>query len=141
MAQHKAVLKQVEGLTFVGKADSNHWVAVDTSEAVGGNAAGTTPKELILIGLAGCTAMDVVSILKKKRIDLKDFQIEVTAEIAEEHPKVYTKINLEYVCYGKDIQARDVERAIELSETKYCAVSAMLKNSVNITTSFRIEEK
>ncbi len=141
MAQHKAILKQVEGLTFVGKTDSNFWVPIDAAESIGGSDAGIRPKEMLLLSLAGCTAMDVASILKKKRVPLDDFDIKVSADMTDEHPKVYTKIHLEYVFYGKDIKESDVERAIELSLTKYCGVTAMLEKALTIEHSYRVEEK
>ncbi|MBI1933200.1 MAG: OsmC family protein [Ignavibacteriales bacterium] len=141
MAQHKAVVKQIQGISMVGKADSNHWIAMDGPENFGGNNAGTRPKELILIGLAGCTAADVISILEKKRIKLADFEIQISAESAESHPKVFTKIHLEFVITGKDIKETDVQRAIELSQTTYCSVTAMLQKSVEITHSYTIKEE
>ena len=85
--------------------------------------------------------MDVASILKKKRVPLDNFNIDVSADMTDEHPKVYTKIHLEYVFYGKDIKESDVERAIELSLTKYCGVTAMLEKALTIEHTFRIEEK
>ena len=99
MATSKAYLKQVKGITFAGKTDSNHWITVDGPENFGGSDAGIRPKELLLLSLAGCTASDVVSILQKKRIKLDDFEINISAEMTEEHPKVFTKIDLEYVFY------------------------------------------
>jgi putative redox protein len=134
-----AVVRQIRGLTLAGKADSNHWVVMDGPKTFGGSEAGTRPKELILLGLAGCTASDVAIILQKKRVQVDELEIHVTAEEAETHPTVYTRIHLEYVVRGEDVRASDVERAIELSETKYCAVSAMLRASVTITHSYRIE--
>jgi len=136
----KAVLKQIEGTSFAGKSDTNHWITIDNSVEFGGSNAGSSPKELILIGLAGCTASDVVSILKKKRVNLEDFKINITAEVAEEHPKVFTKIHLEYLFFGENVPAKDVERSIELSRTKYCSVTKMLEKSVEITHSYRIIE-
>ncbi len=112
---------------------------MDGPEEFGGSNAGIRPKELILLGLAGCTGSDVVSIMNKKRVKPKDFEINVSAEVAEEHPQVFTKIHIEYVFYGDEIKKEDVERAIELSQTKYCSVSAMLKKSVEISHSYRIE--
>ena len=141
MAQHKAVVKQIQGISMVGKADSNHWITMDGPENFGGSNAGTRPKELILIGLAGCTAADVISILEKKRIKLADFEIQISAESAESHPKVFTKIHLEFVITGKDIKETDVQRAIELSQTTYCSVTAMLQKSVEITHSYTIKEE
>ena len=93
----------------------------------------------ILFALGGCTGSDVVAILKKKRVPVQDFEMNLTATQADEHPQVYTSIHVEYVFYGTGINAADVERAIELSTTKYCSVSAMLRASVTITHSYRIE--
>lgn len=140
MVTKKAFVKQVQGITFVGKTDSNHWITMDGPENFGGSNAGIRPKELLLISLAGCTGSDVVTILDKKKVKYSKFEMNITAEQQEEHPQVYTKINLEYVFYGKDIQEKDVERAIELSQTKYCSVTAMLQKAVEITHSFRIIE-
>jgi putative redox protein len=137
--QRTAVVTQLRGITFAGKADSNHWVAMDGPDAFGGSGAGTRPKELVLLALGGCTGSDVVSILRKKRVHLDAFEVRLTAEEADEHPHVYTSIHVEYVLAGPDIRPQDVERAIELSETKYCAVSAMLRDKVAITHSYRIE--
>ena len=139
MSTRKAYIKQLKGITFVGKTDSNHWITMDGPENFGGSNAGIRPKELILLGLGGCTGSDVVSILTKKRVNLDDFEINIETEVSEEHPQVFTKLHLEYVFYGKDINAKDVERAIELSQTKYCGVTAMLEKSVQITHSYRIE--
>ncbi|MBM4176353.1 MAG: OsmC family protein [Ignavibacteria bacterium] len=140
MKTKKAYIKQISGITFAGKTDSNHWLTMDGPEEFGGSNAGIRPKELILLGLAGCTGSDVVSILKKKRIVLTDFEINIEAEVSDEHPQVFTKIILEYVFYGSGIKKEDIERAIELSQTKYCSVSAMLKNSVEIVHAFVIKE-
>ena len=138
MTKH-AVLKQLDGLAFAAKSDSNHWVMIDGPESVGGTDAASRPKELVLFALAGCTASDVVSVLKKMRVKLHGFEMHLTGHEADEHPKVFTDIHVEYVFFGEDIKAEDVERAIELSTTKYCSVSAMLKPNVIITHSYRIE--
>jgi len=139
MATKKAYVKQLKGITLVGKTDSNIWITMDGPEEFGGSNAGIRPKELLLLSLAGCTGSDVVSILQKKRTKLEDFEINITAETREEHPQVFTKIHIEYVFYGNEIIKEDVERAIELSSTKYCSVQAMLRPSVEITHSYRIE--
>lgn len=136
-----AVVKQVQGLTFAGRTDSNHWVAMDGPRDFGGSDAGIRPKELVLLALAGCTGSDVVSILSKKRVQVDTFEIRVTAEQAETHPQVFTSINLEFVVTGDQIRMADVERAIELSETKYCSVNAMLRGTVSITHSVRLLER
>ncbi len=140
MSTSKAYLKQVKGITFAGKTNSNHWITMDGPEDYGGSNAGTSPKELLLLSLAGCTASDVVSILQKKRVKLDDFEINISAEMTEDHPKVFTKIDLEYVFYGQDIKVKDVERAIELSQTTYCGVTAMLEKVLTINHSYRIEK-
>ena len=140
MGTTTAYLKHVKGITFVGKSKSNHWVNIDGPENFGGSYAGNSPKELLLLSLAGCTASDVASILKKKRVNFNNFEVNVTAEVMEEHPKVFTKIDLEYVIHGTDVQPRDVERAIELSQSTYCSVTAMLKKAVEINHTYRIEE-
>jgi len=135
-----AYVKQVvkKGITFAGRTTSNHWVMMDGPENFGGSDAGVRPKELMLLALAGCTGSDVASILSKKRVALDDFEINVTADESETHPIVFTKMHLEYVFYGTDIQEKDVERAIELSQTKYCGVTAMYAKAMEITHSYRI---
>ena len=132
MSTKTAYVKQIKGITLAGKTDSNHWITMDGPENFGGSDAGIRPKELILLSLAGCTGSDVIVILQKKKVKLDDF------EMNDEHPQVYTKINIEFVFYGKDIQEKDVERAIELSQTKYCSVTHMLNKSVEITHSYKI---
>lgn len=132
-------IKQLKGNTFAGKANSGHWVTMDTKPEAGGHAGGTTPKELVLMGLAGCTSMDVIPILKKKRSPVLGYECNIKAEEREEHPKIFTEIHIEYVFYGDGIKPEDVERAIELSTTKYCSVSAQLAPSAKITHSYRIE--
>lgn len=141
MATKKAFVKQVKGITFVGKTDSNHWITMDGPEEFGGSNAGIRPKELILISLAGCTGSDVASILAKKRVKLDGFEMNITADVAEEHPQVFTKIHLEYVFYGKNLPVKELERAIELSQTKYCSVTAMLQKAMPIEHSYRIVEE
>ncbi len=101
---------------------------------------GPRPMQLLLIGLCGCTGMDVISILRKKRQPFTGLRVQASAERADEHPKVYTKIHLEFVVTGDDVDAKAVERSIELSQTKYCPASAMLGEVAEITTSFRVEE-
>ncbi|HQF41534.1 MAG TPA: OsmC family protein [Ignavibacteriaceae bacterium] len=138
MAVKKAFVKQLQGITFVGKTDSNHWITMDGPENFFGSNAGIRPKELILLSLAGCTGSDVVAILQKKRAKLDNLEINITAEQQETHPQVYTKIHIEFLFYGKDVAEKDVERAIELSQTTYCSVTAMLQKSVEITHSYKI---
>ena len=139
MSTRTAVIKQIDGISLAGRTDSNHWVVMDGPQDFGGRDAGIRPKELILLALGGCTASDVIAILRKKRAAVDDVEVQITAEQSDEHPQVFTKIHLEFVVRGDDIRGEDVARAIELSETKYCPVNAMLRPTVMITSSYRIE--
>jgi putative redox protein len=119
-------------LSFSGTAGSGFTVPLDSSNESGGEDQGFRPTELLLVGLAGCTAMDVISILEKKRQEVTAFEVKVNAERAQEHPKVFTHILVEYIVSGKSLDPAAVERAVELSETKYCPANAMLKQAVTI---------
>ncbi|OGF64877.1 MAG: hypothetical protein A2Y62_13210 [Candidatus Fischerbacteria bacterium RBG_13_37_8] len=132
-------VKFVDGMTFIGKAETNHWVAMDTDDQFGGSEAGTKPMELILVALGGCSGMDVVSILRKKRISYDKFEIKINGKAAESYPKYYERIDIEYQFYGSAIAEKDVARAIELSEQKYCAVMNILRRSgAEIHTNYKI---
>ncbi len=135
----KAEVRMVAGLSFVGKADSNHWLAMDGPTDFGGAAAAARPLELFLLGLAGCTGMDVVSILRKKRAPLEAFRLEVAAARAEEHPKVFTGIHLSYYLGGEGLSEKDVAEAIRLSQEKYCSAAAMLSKACEITYEYKLE--
>ncbi len=141
MATKTAFVTQVgkNGITFAGHTNSKHWVMMDGPESFGGKDAGTRPKELLLLALAGCTGSDVASILAKKRVALDGFDMEITAQETEEHPKVFESMHVEYVFRGRDIDPKDVERAIELSLTKYCGVTAMFRKAMSVTHGYRIE--
>ena len=134
----KAVLKQIKGCSFIGKAESNHWVAIDTPKETCGSDAASTPMELILLALGSCSGADIVSILDKKKTPIKSFEINIDAERSDSYPKVFKKIALKYIFYGKNIDPKHVEQAISLSEKKYCSVYAMLKPSVAISSSYTI---
>ncbi len=134
----KAILKQIKRCSFIGKAESNHWVAIDAPKETCGSDAAIHPMEMVLLALGSCTGADVVSILEKKRVQLKGFEINIDAERAKTYPMVYKKIHLEYVFYGQNIDTRHLERAISLSQEKYCSVSAMLESSVSITYSYKL---
>jgi len=136
----KATIKLINGITLAGKSDSNHWVTLDGPENFGGFSAGPRPMELMLLGLAGCAAMDVLSILRKKRVNLSDFNMNVEAERAEDHPRVFTRIKLNYMFTGKNIHPSDIERSIKLTEEKYCGATAMLKSAVEINHDYQILE-
>ncbi len=136
-----AVIKQIQGCSFIGKADSNHWVPIDSTQEHAGFDVATRPMELVLLALGSCTGCDVVSILQKKKVQFNDFEIVITAQRSETHPRVFTTIHLEFVFVGSGLNRMHLERAIELSQQKYCPVSAMLSSSVQITTSYRIVEE
>lgn len=134
-----AYVRQLNGITLAGRTESDHWVVMDGPRQFGGSEAGPRPKELVLLALAGCTASDVAVILQKKRVTVEALEVLVTAEEAEDHPKVFTAIHLEFVVRGEHVREADVARAIELSDTKYCPVGAMLRGNVAITHSVRVE--
>ncbi len=109
----------------------NHVVRIDTNGLMGDDS-GPSPKKLLLSSLAGCTGMDVVALLKKMRVPFYGFEMEIEADLTEEHPKIYSDIRLIYRFYGIDLNIEKVEKAVRLSQEKYCGVSAMLKKSSNI---------
>ena len=128
-------------MTFTGEAESGYTIPLGTDPAVGGDNDGLRPLELLAIGLAGCTAMDFISILQKKRQDVTDFEVKVHAERAAEHPKVFTHILVEYLITGREVEPAAVERAIELSETKYCPAQAMLAKACTIEHKYTLIEE
>jgi putative redox protein len=128
-------------MVFEGKTESGHSVSMDAKPEFGGEERGPRPMELLMVALGGCTGMDVISILKKIRIDLESMTINIDSEQATEHPKVFTKINIEYNFTGKNIKEENVKKAIELSQEKYCSVSAMLKEKAEITYKWNIINK
>ncbi|HJQ29640.1 MAG TPA: OsmC family protein [Rubrobacter sp.] len=129
-----------EGMHFVGEVDGFR-VDLDADEGVGGRNAGASPMHLLLLSIAGCTAMDVVSILRKKREQVTGLSVEVRGDQRSEHPKVYESIEMFYRVRGSGVDPKAVERAIELSQTKYCPVIAMLGETAEITCSYEIEEE
>lgn len=139
----KIMVKQVDGLTFVGRGETRHWVAMDGPETFGGSDAGTRPMELFLVSLAGCTGADVASLLKKMRVKYDRLEIEVEGERATEHPKVYTSIDLKYKVRGQNLQAQkdQIEKSINLSQERYCSISAMIRSAdIPLTYSYELIE-
>jgi len=126
-------IKLLEGVTWVTSGDSGHGVVIDGSPAIGGQNLGMRPMELVLAGLGGCSAMDVISMLRKQRQDVVDCVIELSGQRAETIPKVFTDIQMTYRVTGNDLSKTAVERAVRLSAEKYCSVSKMLEDSVRIT--------
>ena len=127
-------------MTFTGSANSGFTVKLGTDQSVGGDDDGLRPMELIAIGLAGCTAMDVISIMQKKRQQVTAFETRIHADRAEEHPKVFTHVTVTYSFEGHNIDPTAVERSIELSATKYCPAQAMLEKAVEIEHTYEIRE-
>ncbi len=138
MANAKVTLVDVSGMQFVGTADSGHAVVMDSTQNVGGNDTGSRPMELLMMAFGGCSGMDVISILRKKKQDVRKFEINVKGEKAETDPHYYTDLHIEYVVAGKDISEDAVKRAVELSLEKYCSVGATLGKAAKITHSYRI---
>jgi putative redox protein len=133
-----ATLRWTEGLQFVATASgSNHAIVLDGNPEVGGADTGMRPMEALLCALGSCTAMDVVSVLQKKRLDVRAFEVRVAGQRAEEHPKRYTQITLTFLVTGHEIPAAAVERAIELSQTKYCGATASLNAEIGYTYEVR----
>jgi len=134
----EAIVTYVQGLQFVGEASSGHAIVMDGNPEVGGHNSGLRPMELLLIGLGGCSGMDIVSILKKKKQDVTGLEINVKGKKAEDYPKKFTEITLEFVVKGKDISEDAVKRAIDLSMNRYCSVKATLEGTAKIDFSYRI---
>jgi putative redox protein len=128
------------GLSFTGSAETGFEVPLGADPAVGGANDGFRPLELMAISLAGCTAMDVISILKKKRQQVTAFEVRVHAERAAEHPRVFTHLKIEYLVTGRSIDPAALERAMELSKTTYCPAQAMLAKAVEMELGYRIIE-
>lgn len=137
----KAELVWNEGLRFIGITNSNHAVVLDSKRDVGGFESAPSPMELLAISLMGCTAMDVISILKKMREEVVDFRIFFEGKRAEEHPKVFTEIKLIYQFKGKNLKYENVEKAVKLSQEKYCSVSHMLKKAAKVEYEIKIIEE
>jgi len=130
--QNRAHLKWTDGLQFVARPEDDAAVVIDTPEG----ASGFSPMDMLLMGIAGCTAMDVISIMQKKRQAVDRFEVFATGERADDHPRRYTAVHVEYVFTGRNIAPGAVERAIKLSTTKYCSAIASL--NAEITHSYRI---
>jgi len=119
---------------------NDHLIILDTDEAAGGENKGPKPKTMLLASLAGCTGMDVISILKKMRIEPEYFNIVVEGELTEEHPKYYKTIHITYEIKGENLEIDKIEKAIQLSQEKYCGVTAMLNKAAEITFEIKIIE-
>jgi putative redox protein len=136
----KARIKWVEGVSFLGQTESGHSLLMDGSPDAGGKNLGPRPMETVLIGAGGCTAFDVVHILKKARQQITDCVAEIDAQRAETDPKVFTRIHFHFIVSGRNLKPEQVERAIKLSAEKYCSASIMLGKKAGITHDFEILE-
>ena len=133
----QASCKWVQGMQFVGRADSGHAIVTDAPPQSGGDDAAVRPGELTLIALGSCTGVDVVGMLKKMRVEFRSFRVDVKAEPADDHPKVWKKIWINYVLEG-DVPKAKLEQAIELSQSTYCSVSAMLKQTAEVVVTYEV---
>ena len=133
----KAVIHSAGDGLFIGITPSGHAQVLETDHE---RASAATPMELLLVALGGCTAVDVVSILKKKRQQVSDYRVEVRGTRREEHPRAFTRVEVRHVVTGKGVSEKAVAQAVELSETKYCSVAATLRPGVEIVTTYEVIE-
>lgn len=136
----KTRVKWVEGVCFMAESGSGHAVIMDGAPDIGGKNLGPRPMEMLLMGAGGCTSVDVIMILQKSRQDVVDCQVEIEAERAEDHPKVFTKIHMHFTVKGRGLKPEVVERAIKLSAEKYCSASIMLGKTAQMSHDFEIVE-
>lgn len=129
-----------EDMAFVAEAGSGHSVMLDAAEHGGGHDEGFRPMEMLLVGLSGCTGMDVISILRKKHQDVTAYEVRVRGERAEDHPMVFTDVTVEHIITGHNVSEDAVARAIELSETKYCGAGATISKTARLKHIYRIIE-
>lgn len=136
----KARIKWTDHLSFVGETGSGHATVIDGPPEAGGRNLGGRPMEMVLLGLGSCSAVDVLSILRKSRQQVEDCVVELSAERADSVPKVFTKIHMHYIIKGRGLGEKQVERAVSLSAEKYCSVSRMLAATVQITHDYELVE-
>lgn len=136
----KARVKWVGDAMFVGESGSGHAVVMDGPPEFGGRNLGIRPMEMMLLGMGGCSAFDVVLILKKARQAIEDCEVELSAERAEENPKVFTKIHIHFIVKGRGLKEAQVERAVKLSAEKYCSATIMISQVAEVTHDFEVIE-
>lgn len=134
----RARVKWLDHMSFVGESGSGHSIVMDGAEEFGGRNLGARPLELLLLGLGGCTAFDVIMMLNKARQKVDDCEVLLTADRSEEVPKVFTKIHVHFVVKGRDLSDSHVKRAVTLSAEKYCSASKMLEKTAEITHGYEI---
>ena len=133
-------VKWIDGMLMVGKSDSGHAIVMDGPPEIGGENLGVRPMEMLLLGMAGCTMIDVVNTLEKMREDVVDCQTQVSADRAEEYPKVFTNIHVHFILRGNQLNPSNVDKAIKLSAEKYCSASIMIGKTAIITHDYEIIE-
>jgi putative redox protein len=136
----KAVVKWLDHMSFVGESESGHSVVMDGPPDSGGRNLGVRPMEMVLLGMGGCTAFDLVLILQRQRQQIVDCHVELSAERADTVPKVFTRIHVHYVVTGKNLDEKKVARAVDMTAEKYCSVSIMLAKAADITHDYEIIE-
>jgi putative redox protein len=136
----KCRIKWLDHMSFVGESDSGHSLVMDGAPDAGGRNLGVRPMEMLLLGLGGCTAFDVVSILHKSRQQISDCEVEIEAERADEIPKIFTHIHVHFIVSGRGLDEKKVSKAVSLSADKYCSASRMLEKAASITHDFEIVE-
>jgi len=136
----KTIVRWVNDMTMVGESASGHAIVMDGPKEAGGNNLGIRPMEMLLLGMGGCTTIDVMSMLKKMREEVHDCRAEISAERADDHPKVFTKIHIHFVVEGVNLDEKKVGKAIGLSADKYCSASIMLGKTAAVTHDFEIHE-
>ena len=139
MAKEQVKISWKDKMAFSAEVNG-HEIMLDASEKVGGENRGPRPKPLMLAALAGCTGMDVVSILKKMRVEVEDFNVSVEGDLTEEHPKQFSKMHVIYEFKGKDLPMEKLQKAINLSEERYCGVSATYRQAMEITSEIKVSE-
>lgn len=137
MATEQVKVNWLDNMAFEAEVNG-HKIVIDAAEPVGGENRGPRPKPLMLVALAGCTGMDVVSILKKMKVEVEAFSVKVEGDLTEEHPKQFTQMRAIYEFKGKDLPMDKLEKAVNLSEERYCGVSAMYRKAIGITTEIRV---
>jgi putative redox protein len=134
----KTRIKYIENVCLMAESESGHSLIIDGSPEIGGRNLGVRPMEMILMGLGGCTTMDILTILRKKRLNIKDCVIEIDSQRRDTIPKTFSKIHLHFIITGDNLNEKHVQQAVQLSVEKYCSVYAMLKNSVEISYDYEI---
>ncbi|WP_299106462.1 OsmC family protein [uncultured Tenacibaculum sp.] len=141
MASHKITTTWKENMLFESDNPSGHTVLIDTSEENGGTNKGLGPKAMMLSSLAGCSGLDVVSLLNKMRVEIDDYKMEVEAELTDEHPKTYHTVTVDYHFYGTNLDEKKITKAVDLSKEKYCGVMEMFRQFSKVNTNIHFHNK